>query len=264
MFALIASLLLGPILPALAPFGSHGGDDVHWLLVRGSSNGVAELSWQRIGEAYLGRWPWRAVPAESANEEPTSHRLVVGSPGDNPAVVALGAAFGMRWDGEQLWLDGALVERGTGLVLVTHDPDGEGLRTALVHEAIHTLQAPHSERLVDRALHEGLASRLSQLLRPGTSDELALMWTPAKLAVARERRDEILAAFKVLADSTDRSLHTPWMTLGRHPESPAGLPDRCAYYVGWSAVGAWIEAHPQRPLSDLASTSADELLAALH
>ncbi|RKY19609.1 MAG: hypothetical protein DRQ55_10260, partial [Planctomycetota bacterium] len=98
-----------------------------WLLVRGSGDGVGSLSWERIGEAYLGSWSWREVPAEEADSDPATSRLMAGSPARHPAIAALMPQLGLALRDGLLFYDEQPLPQGVGLVLVRDDPDGAGL-----------------------------------------------------------------------------------------------------------------------------------------
>lgn len=140
--------------------------------------------------------------------------------------------------------------------------DPAALDLALVHELVHTRQSGPAQRLVERAVHEGVAALISARIE-GAGDAAALMWSEESLALARARHVEIVAAVKALADSTDAALHAPWMTLGLRPQEPAGLPDRAAYYAGFLAARAWLGADAARTPAALLAASPDEVLAAL-
>lgn len=149
------------------------------------------------------------------------------------------------------------------LLNLTMLADEGAFETAALHETIHTRQQLGGKRLLDRAVHEGVATRLSQLLRPGTPDHQALMWTEDELARARAHHDAILDAFRDAAASTDPGVHTPFVVLGRRHVAFPAAPSRTGYYVGWLAARAWTDAHPDASPRDLLDASTDEIFAAL-
>lgn len=139
----------------------------------------------------------------------------------------------------------------------------EMLQLSAVHEFVHTLQKSHGGTLLERALHEGVAVYASQELEPGTGDHETLMWTADKLAAANQRRTAILRAFRQLKDSRDIRRIGCFVYAGSPLRYVPGAPDRCGYYVGWLAVKAWRQKHPDRPLADLLKVNAAEILSAL-
>jgi len=139
----------------------------------------------------------------------------------------------------------------------------ELLRLSVAHEFVHTLQRSHRGSLLESALHEGVATYVSQELHPGTKDHDALMWSEAKLAAANKRREAILSAFRRLKSSRDMRKLGSFIYLGSPLRSVPGAPDRCGYYVGWLAVKAWRSKHPKRPLADLLKVDPAEIFAAL-
>lgn len=447
---MIAVATLALALTAAAPLAAVAADE-SWLVVRGQGPGVATLTWQRMGEAYLGASTWRIVDGDAADADPATSRFLAGSPDRHPALAALLPSVGVSVEPDGLLVAGQLVPRGTGLVLVADDPDGQGLLViftgfdessafqgfttridvtrrgatlvrdgqvvgaaeslhfenaalevvpleilwwtagawhperpvadralavaralegyrfvyeaatipevdllafaaellssyqptvdralslgfhhdailagldrearldellgaragpapvvftlvghpsgtnarsfgvdpvsgrpavllnlcafadereldaALVHELVHTRQPAAGPRLVDQAVHEGVAARLVQQLE-GADDALALMWSDDALETARFRHDELVAAFRAIASTTDAAEQAPWMVLHQAPADPPGLPDRCAYYVGWAAAGAWLAADPSRTVAGLLAADSDAVLAAL-
>lgn len=101
-----------------------------WLLVRGAGDGVGDLSWQQIGEAYLSRWNWSVVDATGAERDPVTSRLMAGAAGEHPALAALFRDLQLELVDGALNYAGFLVPVGVGLVLVQDDPDGQGLLVA--------------------------------------------------------------------------------------------------------------------------------------
>jgi len=137
------------------------------------------------------------------------------------------------------------------------------LMSAVAHETFHTLQGLRGNRLLDKAIHEGVATWLAQQAVPDTPDHMALMWTEEKLRAAEERRDGILRAFRAAAPLENSPAEHDFMLLHRPLRSVPGAPDRCAYYVGWLAVRAWREKNPAAPPSALLHASPGEIFAAL-
>jgi hypothetical protein len=140
---------------------------------------------------------------------------------------------------------------------------GERWRSVIVHETVHTLQRSVGPRLVDRAIHEGVATHLSLELAPGLSLADALYWSADELAAAAARAAELRAAFARLADETAPRAISPWVSLGRPPHEVPGAPSRSAYYIGRLAVRAWLRAHPDADARALLAAPVDEVYAAL-
>jgi hypothetical protein len=104
---------------------------------------------------------------------------------------------------------------------------------AVLNETIHTLQNPVGKRLVERTVHERVATHLSHVLRPGTRDTAALMWS---------RKD---------------------LQAGNKLSKVSGAPSRSGYYLGWLAARAWSKKHSKKGYAELLAASPDEIFAAL-
>lgn len=140
---------------------------------------------------------------------------------------------------------------------------GRRFDAVVIHETVHTLQGAAGLTLLERAVHEGVATYLTQVVDPTLSDAEALLWSPEDLRAARDRRDAIVAAVRELADETDLAVQEPFMVPGSTPARIPGAPSRTAIFAGWLAVRAWREAHPESSPGDLLSTPAAELFATL-
>lgn len=140
---------------------------------------------------------------------------------------------------------------------------GDHARAAFVHEAVHTFQDLSGARLIDRVVIEGVACLASEELVPDLAPVDALLWNDEDLAAAEERRDEILAAFADVAETTDDETLYPWMQLGVPLDAVPGAPSRCGYYLGWLAARAWLEADPERDLAGLLRAAPEDVLGAL-
>ncbi|MHC4859566.1 MAG: gliding motility protein GldB-related protein [Planctomycetota bacterium] len=141
--------------------------------------------------------------------------------------------------------------------------DEETFEIVVLHETVHAHQRARDVRLADLVVHEGVASYLSQRLRPGTEDHEALSWSEDDLRSAREHRDAILGAFRAARDEREWPRKAPFVVSGgRLPEVPLA-PPRSGYWIGWLAARSWAERNPARPLRDLLTATADEILEAL-
>lgn len=430
-----------------------GEDSTEWLLVRGKSELPKPLTYKGIAGSYLKLWEWRIVESAAASENPATSRMVVGTPGDNPLVKSLARDLGIRIHEKALEFRGHHLDPGTGLVLLTEDPDGKGslalftgidsegvfsgfsvrvnmsrsgfmitrrhqvvfrgtneqfdtskpeivrldrdfdflhqsagdassanvalrvtrglagykfvyeaavdpnmdlfsfmqdlltssaetieatrrhfaerdlsaeilklfarcvdaigkrpgpqpvyyvlyghpagtnaktsmnadqatgrpqvllnlcmladpvsFEVAVLHETIHTLQNPVGKRLVELTVHEGVATHLSQVLRPGTKDNAALMWSNKDLRSAKHHHDKILAEFRKVSDSKDESVHSEFLQAGNKLSKVPGVPSRSGYYLGWLAVRAWSKKHSKKGYAKLLAASPDEIFAAL-
>jgi len=138
----------------------------------------------------------------------------------------------------------------------------ESLRLAATHELVHTLQTSHGGSLLARAVHEGVATYVSQQLI-GSADHEALMWTKDQLRSARNRQAAIIAAFDRMKDETDMRRIGDFLYGGRPLQAVRGAPDRSGYFVGWLAVAAWRNANPKRPLGDLLRVAPQAMFDAL-
>lgn len=97
-----------------------------WLVVRGTGTGVADLSWERIAQAYLGGQDFRLVDGSESKSARDTSRLFAGAPADHPALAELLVGLGLALEPDALLVGPRRVPAGTGLVLVTDDPDGAG------------------------------------------------------------------------------------------------------------------------------------------
>jgi len=141
--------------------------------------------------------------------------------------------------------------------------DSVSFEVAVVHETIHTLQNRVGGRLVDRVVHEGVTTFLSQVLREGTKDTEALMWSERELRAAKRYHSEILAEFRRLRDSRDESVHREFLQAGSRLSRVRGAPARSGYYVGWIAARAWSKKFPEKGHAALLRASPDEIFGAL-
>lgn len=149
------------------------------------------------------------------------------------------------------------------LINLCRMPDQTAFEVAVIHETVHTFQRNFGPRLVDRAVVEGVATYLTQELRPETSDELALMWTRNEFEAARRLQGKIVAEVRHRALSTDQQELASFLQADRPLDSVRGAPSRTAYYVGWLAAAAWREQNPGAPLRDLLTIDPMQVLDAL-
>lgn len=429
-----------------------GEDPPEWLLVRGKADFPEPLSYERMARIYLKHWKWRIVKSEAASKEPATSRMVVGTPKDNPLVKSLAKKLGIRVREKGLEFRGHRLCAGTGLVLLTEDPDGQGslalftgfdtdgvyscfsvsvdmsksgftitrrhqvifrgrnekfdtskpevvrldqdfdklrqsavdaatanvalrlarglagykfvyqaavgpnvdlfafmqdllilsantiessrrqfakrdlsaeiirlftwcvdtlgprqgpqpvyyvlyghpsgtnaktfhadqitgrpqvllnlcqlkdsvsFEVAVLHETVHTFQKRVGKRLVDRAIHEGVATHISQVLRPGTKDTEALMMSEKDLQAAKRYHKKILAEFREVHNSKDEIVHRQFLQAGSKLSRVRSAPSRSGYYVGWLAARAWSKKHKEKGLAELLAASPDEIFEAL-
>ena len=113
----LSLLLAAPLLP-------QASDD--WLLVRSEAKQIGTISWEKIRDVYLPGRKVRIVPGAEGESTPSASRLVVGTPRDNPAVVRIAAELGIRYGDGQISWRGHTYGPGTGLIVATADPDGQG------------------------------------------------------------------------------------------------------------------------------------------
>lgn len=137
------------------------------------------------------------------------------------------------------------------------------LELAAAHEFVHTLQTSRSSTLLDRAIREGVATYVSQLVYPKATDHEALMWSKAKLASAEQHKEKILAAFRAMKDETDEKKFGSFVYLNVPLRDVPGAPDRTAYFVAWLAVRAWRKKNASAPLSKLLTTPPAQIFGAL-
>ena len=157
----------------------------------------------------------------------------------------------------------AVTQRRQILFNLTRLAVGAHYEAVLIHESIHSFQTLAGQRLLDRAMDEGVATAISQLLEPGLPDADALLWSAQELAAATASRDGLIRAFRRDAESTDEKVLQSWMVLGISlPELP-GTPSRAAYYVCWLAVKTWLAEDSSRGPAELIRATPEELLAAL-
>jgi hypothetical protein len=141
---------------------------------------------------------------------------------------------------------------------------GRHFEAAIVHESVHTLQAPmRAATLLDRAAHEGVATYVSLQLVPGLSKPDAMFWPKASWDAAEQRRDAIVAAFAERRSSSKDQDLAGFVYLAQPLVAVPGAPDRCGYYVGLLMAEAWTRANPKRPLGDLLDASPTDLWKAL-
>lgn len=141
---------------------------------------------------------------------------------------------------------------------------GRHFEAALVHETTHTFQgAIPGSTLLDLAAYEGVATYVSCRLRAKLSKPDALFWSKQSFAAAEKHRTAIIAAFARVRGSAREADKAPFIYLGQPLKSVEGAPDRCAYYVGYLMVEAWVKANPKRPLGDLLRVKPADLWRAL-
>jgi len=157
----------------------------------------------------------------------------------------------------------AVTQRRQILFNLTRLAVGAHYEAVLVHECIHSFQTLTGQRLIDRAMDEGVATAISQLLAPGLPDADALLWSAEELAAATASRAGLIRAFRRDAGSTEEKVLQSWMVLGMSLQELPGTPSRAAYYVGWLAAKAWLAEDPSRGPAELIRAKPEDLLAAL-
>lgn len=121
----LTALLL--TIAATFPVSPAGSSETgEWLLVRGDPPRIGNLTYERIGDLYLGGAPYRVVRARDAGGDPDAGRFVIGTPGDNELVAELAPVLGLDVSGDAIEYAGRRWTAGSGLVLVTEDTDGAG------------------------------------------------------------------------------------------------------------------------------------------
>lgn len=101
--------------------------DPDWLVVRGESELISPMSYEKLASVYLSRRETRIVRAKDAGEHRKSSRVVVGTPGDHALVEELARSMGLTFEHDTARFRGRYYGPGTGFVLVDADPDGHGL-----------------------------------------------------------------------------------------------------------------------------------------
>ena len=132
---------------------------------------------------------------------------------------------------------------------------------AIIHETWHCFQASAAPRktLLQRALHEGVVTHLTQVIDPTLDDRTVLLWSRQEWDAAKARRDAIINSFAANRDSTDPRVINSYLVLGKQLDQVPGAPSRCGYFVGLMAVRAWQQAHPESGPADLMATRAADL-----
>lgn len=135
---------------------------------------------------------------------------------------------------------------------------------AIIHETWHCFQKSMVTRktLLARALHEGVVTHLTQMTDPTLKDHTVMLWSEKEWDAATKLREEIVAAFAKVIDSTEQKSFRAFMILGGELDSVKGAPSRCGYYVGLLAARAWQKANPKKSTAALLDASDKEIWAA--
>jgi hypothetical protein len=132
---------------------------------------------------------------------------------------------------------------------------------AIIHETWHCFQSSTRPRttLLQRAIHEGVVTHLTQMIDPTLDDRAVLLWSDDQWKAASERREAIIKSFAANRDSTDPNVINSYLVLGKPLDRVPGAPSRCGYFVGLLAVRAWQQAHPDSGPAELIETSAADI-----
>lgn len=126
--------------------------------------------------------------------------------------------------------------------------DPHVFRSALLQETWHCVQfarqpvetpSPTIDLLAVTML-EGVAQYLVHLTDPLLDDTDILFWRVEEWDAAVEREAEIVQEFETMRTSRDRVDWQEWIYLGMPLSVVPGAPSRCAYFVGYRAVQAYV------------------------
>ena len=141
--------------------------------------------------------------------------------------------------------------------------EGDDWDAAIIHETWHTFQGLIGKTLIERCIHEGMATCLTKVIDPKISNHDAMFWGEKTWKAAEDNHDALLRIITQIKGSTDQRQISAFTKLNvRIPNLP-GAPDRSGYYIGMLACEAWHKAHPKQSIPDLMSVSASDLLESL-
>jgi len=109
--------------------------------------------------------------------------------------------------------------------------------THIVHQKTAGLSLNWERPVANLIMQEGLATRISQHLKPGKNEEIYIEFTPGWLKTCEMKKEEIIEGIMPYFNDA-RSETLMKFTLG---EGTTGL-EREAYYVGWLIVGSLLDA----------------------